>query len=308
VSTLVIMLMSNGDFRAGYVAIVGEPNVGKSTLLNALLHQKISIVTRKPQTTRQRVLGILTQEDSQVVFLDTPGLISPQYLLQEKMRQAARRALADADVILVLTEVSKGTELPAIVTEEVLGNFSSKPVILAINKVDLIDRILLLPMIDRFSQLHPIKEVVPLSALKNENVETLIPILTRFLPVHPPFYPPEMVSEHPERFFVAEFIREKIFDQFREEIPYSVAVEIREFKERSGGKSFISADILVERDSQKGILIGKKGAALKKVGEKARADIELFLGRPVFIDLHVKVRDKWRQNEQVLRRLGYTGE
>ncbi len=295
-------------FKAGYVAIVGEPNVGKSTLLNAFLNQKISIVTRKPQTTRQRVLGILSRDDAQIMFLDTPGLIQPQYLLHQRMIRAAERALEDADVVLVMTEVSKGTSLPPAVEEQVLRKNLNKPKILVINKVDSILRSEVLPLIEVFSKTKELSEIVPISALEEDNVDDLLATIVKYLPEHPPFYPTDIVSEQPERFFVAELIREQIFEKYREEIPYSTAVEITEFKEREQGKTYINADIIVERDSQKGILIGKQGTALKRIGESARKEIEKFLGRPVFLDLFVKVKERWRENEQWLNRLGYTIE
>lgn len=296
------------QFKAGYVAIVGEPNVGKSTLLNALLNQKISIVTPKPQTTRQRVLGILSQESVQIIFFDTPGLLRPKYLLHEKMVQFAESALQDADVILVLTEVARGTGLPPVV-EQVIAKFAGKKkMMLVINKVDAISRDQVLPIIDHFAREGKFGEIIPVSALKAENLGTLLTTIVKDLPHHPPFYPPDIVSEQPERFFVAEFIREKIFELFHEEIPYSTAVDILEFKEREEGKTYINADIIVERDSQKGILIGKGGTALKKVGQKARKEIEQFMGMPVYLDLHVKVREKWRESENWLKRLGYSIE
>ncbi|HXG38568.1 MAG TPA: GTPase Era [Bacteroidota bacterium] len=299
------MSESEKRFKAGYVAIVGEPNVGKSTLMNTLLQQKVSIVTRKPQTTRQRVLGILSRDDAQIIFLDTPGLITPKYLLQERMMQYASMALRDADIILVLTEVSRGTELPPEVTHHVVKKWASKPLYLVINKVDTIDRRELLPLIDTLAKQGVFREIIPISALKNENVDDLVKTIIRDLPEHEPFYPTDIVSEHPERFFVAEFVREKIFEHFRDEIPYSTAVLVREFKEREEGKTYIAADIIVERDSQKGIIIGKNGEALKKIGLSARQEIELFLGRPVFLELFVKVGERWRQKEQWLKRLGY---
>jgi GTPase len=294
------------EHKAGYVAIVGEPNVGKSTLLNALLDQKLSIVSKRPQTTRQRVLGILSTDTSQIVFLDTPGLLRPKYLLHEKMVHSAKLALQDADIILVLTEASRGTELPPEVEQALTEVDSSKKFLLIINKMDTIDRADALPLIDHFSKSRKFADIIPISALKGENLPALLATITRYLPVHPPYYPPDAVTEQPERFFAAELIREKIFTLFREEVPYSTAVDIVEFKEREKGKTYINADIIVERESQKGILIGKGGAALKKIGQIARADIERMVGRPVFLDLHVKVREHWRENEGLLKRLGYT--
>jgi GTP-binding protein Era len=295
-------------YRAGYVAIVGEPNVGKSTLLNALLNQKLSIVSARPQTTRQRVLGILSTDTAQMIFLDTPGLLRPKYLLHEKMVLSARLALQDADVVLLLTEASRGTELPEVV-EEVLSQISpDKKLLLIINKVDTIQRQEVLPSISHFARAGKFADVIPISALKGENLPDLLRTIEGYLPVHPPFYPVENISEQPERFFAAELIREKIFQQFREEVPYSTAVEIIEFKERERGKTYISADIIVERDSQKGIIIGKGGAALKTVGRRARTDIEAMVGHPVFLELHVKVREKWRESESLLKKFGYSSD
>ena len=300
------MTGSAAAFKAGYVAIVGEPTVGKSTLMNALLNQKISIVTSKPQTTRNRVLGILSRDDAQIVFLDTPGLIKPKYLLHEKMLSSADAALNDADVIIVMTEVERKARLPVEIDKLVLQKYSRKPILLVINKVDSIYKPDVLPIMAEFAQRAHFKEVIPVSALKQDNLDDLVKTLLRYLPEHEPFYPTDIVSDSPEKFFVAEFIREKVFEQFTEEIPYSTAVEIREFKEREEGKTFISADIVVERDSQKGILIGAKGEALKKIGQAARAEIEEFLQHPVFLDLHVKVREHWREREELLRSYGYT--
>lgn len=294
------------DFKAGYVAIVGEPNVGKSTLMNAFLNQKISIVTPKPQTTRQRVLGILSREDAQVIFLDTPGLIKPKYLLHEKMLGSAQSALNDADVIVVMTEVSRGARLPAEVEKSVVQRHSAKPILLVINKVDTIYKPEVLPIIAAFSGTSAFREVIPISALKQDNLDDLMKTLLGYLPVHEPFYPTDIVSDSPERFFVAEFIREKVFEQFSDEIPYSTAVEIREYHEREKGKTYINADIVVERESQKGILIGAKGEALKTVGQAARQEIESFLQHSVFLELRVKVREHWRENEALLRSYGYS--
>jgi len=292
-------------YKAGYVAIVGEPNVGKSTLLNVLLDQKISIVTDKPQTTRQRVLGILSREDAQIIFLDTPGLLKPKYLLHKEMVKHAESALADADIILVMNDISRKTELPQEVSMRILPLYKAKPVFLVINKVDKVNKEELLPIIQTFAQEGQFKEIIPISALKRDNLNAILKTIIKYLPEHKAFYPTDIVSEYPERFFVAEFIREKLFEKFREEIPYSTAVEIREFKERETGKTLINADILVERDSQKGIVIGKKGEALKEIGTEARREIENFLQHEIFLELHVKVREKWRENETIIRQLGY---
>jgi GTPase len=292
-------------YKAGYIAIVGEPNVGKSTLLNVLLDQKISIVTNKPQTTRQRVLGILSREDAQIIFLDTPGLLKPKYLLHKEMVKHAESALADADIILVMTDAAQKTKLPGEVSTRIFPLCKTKPVFLIINKTDKVNKVELLPIIQAFANEGQFKEIIPISALKRDNLNAILKTLILYLPEHEAFYPKDIVSEYPERFFVAEFIREKLFEKFREEIPYSTAVEIREFKEREKGKIFVNADILVERDSQKGIVIGKEGEALKEIGTEARKEIENFLQHGVFLELHVKVREKWRENETIIRQLGY---
>jgi GTP-binding protein Era len=300
------MSVGPSEFRAGYVAIVGEPNVGKSTLMNALLNQKISIVTSKPQTTRQRVLGILSNVDAQIVFLDTPGLIKPKYLLHEKMLSSAESALNDADVILVMTEAARGAHLPREVEQLAIQKHSDKPILIVINKVDTMYKPAILPTIAEFSRRDVFKEVIPISALQKDNLDDLLKTLTKYLPVHEAFYPTDIVSDSTERFFVAEFIREKVFEQFQEEIPYSTAVEIREYRERENGKTYINADIVVERDSQKGILIGAKGESLKKVGQAARDEIEKFLEQEVFLELRVKVREHWRKREALLNDYGYS--
>jgi len=300
------MSVAPSEFRAGYVAIVGEPNVGKSTLMNALLDQKISIVTPKPQTTRQRILGILSKDDAQVVFLDTPGLIKPKYLLQERMLNSAESALKDADIILVMTEVSRGARLPREVEQLAIQRYSAKPILLVVNKVDTVYKPTVLPIMAEFARRGVFKEVIPISALQKDNLDDLLTTLIGYLPEHDPFYPLDIVSDSTERFFVSEFIREKVFEQFQEEIPYSAAVEIRDYREREKGKTYINADIVVERESQKRILIGTKGEALKKVGQAARSEIEEFLEHEVFLELRVKVREHWREREALLRNFGYS--
>lgn len=295
------------NFRAGYVAIVGDPNVGKSTLLNTLLGQKISIVTNKPQTTRHKVLGILNRENTQVIFLDTPGLLTPKYLLQEAMMTSARSAAADADLILWMVDASRPKSTEDLATDPGLRTLRElqKPSFLVLNKTDIVKKHDLLPLLAVYSSQYHFAEVYPVSALTGDGTSDLIASLIAAMPVHPPYYPPDIISEQSERFFVSELIREKIFEKFREEIPYSTTVDIIDFKEQEGRKDVIHAEIYVERESQKGILIGKNGAALKEIGEKARKDIEVFLSRPVFLEIRVKVRAQWRQKEEWLRRLGY---
>ena len=306
-------------FRCGYVAIIGEPNVGKSTLMNGLLGQKISIVTRKAQTTRHRILGILSTADFQAIFLDTPGLLQPRYALQSAMVESAQSAIADADLILMMIDATRsdggGKPEEKAVLERVRQ--SGKPAYCVLNKVDLVAKPILLPMIERYAKEFPFREIFPVSALTLEGTKELLKALAAELPLHPPLYPTDIVSEQSKRFFVAEIIREKVFLRCQEEIPYATSVDIVDFKEREertdpGKKQkkpvkwFISADLYVERPSQKGILIGKGGSMLKEIGAAARKDIESFLEHPVFLDLHVKVKEKWREDEAMLQRLGYT--
>ncbi len=300
-------LPSDPHFRCGYVAIIGAPNVGKSTLMNGLLKQKISIVTQKPQTTRHRVLGILSEDDYQVIFLDTPGIIKPKYALHGAMLSFASSAIEDADLLIFMVDAADpGTDVGG-EGEEAFTHLEGlkKPVFLIINKVDLVEKRALLPIIDSYSRRYPFKEIFPISALKALGTTPLLEAMVRALPEHAPYYPPDILSDQNERFFVSEIIREKIFLKTREEIPYSATVEVIEFKEREGGKWFISAEIYVERDSQKGILIGTKGARLREIGRLARVDIEGFLEHPVFLELHIKVREKWRDDEKWLKRFGY---
>ncbi len=292
------------NYRCGYVAIVGRPNVGKSTLLNQILHFKLSIVTPKPQTTRHRIAGIFSDDTAQIIFHDTPGLITPRYKLQEYLVRAARSAMADADVLLMLIEAGDTLQqkdrdiLEQMVTHQ-------RPIVVAINKSDIVEKNLILEQINILKDFPGVRDIIPISALKNEGVDTLLAGLRALLPLSPPLYPPDQLATEPERFFVSEIIREKIFMHYSDEIPYSTTVQIEEFHERPGRKDYIRATILVERKSQKGILIGKKGTALKKVGAEARQDIEAFLGRPVFLDLFVVVRPKWRDKSGMLKNLGY---
>ena len=288
------------DHRSGYVALIGKPNVGKSTLMNALLGRKLSIVTKKAQTTRHRVLGIHNDETSQIIFLDTPGVIEPRYRLQEVMMQFVRGAVADADLLVFLADATQGR--PDTLTLEKIGD---RPAILAINKMDLIAQAQALPLVEAYIELRAFEEVIPISARTGFNLDVLMEEITKRLPLAPPFYPKDMISEHPERFFVAEIIREKIFEHYRQEIPYSTTVNITSYEEREGEKDLIDAEIVVERDSQKGILIGKGGQALKQVGTAARRDIEQFLERRIFLKLFVKVRGDWRNRDTLLRSYGY---
>lgn len=287
--------------KTGYVAIIGEPNVGKSTLLNRFLKTKLSITSEKPQTTRYKILGILTEDDHQCIFLDTPGIIEPNYLLQEYMIKEIKEAIESSDLILWMVDPWFKSDK---FSEDFLKLIEKKTIILIINKIDLVKKNDLLPLMDRLKEFK-IKEIVPISALTNEGVDELKKIIFEELPEGPFLYPAEDISDRPERFFVAEIIREKIFEFYKKEIPYSTAVVIEEFKERTSGKDYIRATIYVERDSQKGILIGKDGAGLKKIGQIARKSIEEFIGHEVYLDLWVKVKEKWRKDKKFLKEIGY---
>jgi len=287
--------------KAGYVTIIGKPNVGKSTLLNQLLGAKISAVSHRPQTTRNRILGILTEGGNQACFFDTPGIIHPEYELQRHMVNQIMTAIKDADIIILMVDPWLEN---ASIDIEIAKLIKGIPCIAVINKIDLVAKPAFLPLIEKLKT-GDFKEIVPISALKGEGIEDLKKIVFQYLPEGEFLYPEEDISDAPQRFFVADFIREKIFEIFRKEIPYASCVIIDEFKEREKGKDYVRAIIYVERESQKAIMIGKKGAALKMVGEKARLQIEDFLGKPVFLELWVKVKEKWRKNKKFLKELGY---
>jgi GTP-binding protein Era len=289
------------NHKSGYVAIVGKPNVGKSTLMNTMLGQKLSIVTRKPQTTRHRIIGIHSSPDHQVIFLDTPGIIDPRYGLHEAMMGQVKGAIRDADLLLFLHESTQ----PEPDTES-LQQIGDTPAFLVLTKMDLVPEDEALPLVDSYTDRRAFDEVVPTSALTGRNVDTLLDLVVDELPEGPPFYPKDMISEHPERFFVAEIIREKAFQQYHEELPYSIQVNIVQYEERPGPqKDYIDAEIVVMSESHKGIIIGEGGKAIKKVGTEAREDIEEFVRSPVYLNLHVKVQEDWRDREQLLRSYGY---
>ncbi len=292
--------------KCGYVAIIGRPNAGKSTLLNQLLNFKLSIVTPKPQTTRQRILGILDEKDFQIIFLDTPGLIRPKYELQSAMMKIADQAIKSADVLLVMADANAHEDVDFILQlfRDPLKDLRI-PKILLLNKVDLLQKENLLPLIKKCDETGFFHDIIPVSALKNDGLSAVKKCLVELLPVNEKFYPEDTLTEQPEKFFVSEIIREKIFLLYSKEIPYSTDVLIEEFRESPSLKDYIRAAIIVERPSQKSILIGKKGEALKRVGESARKDIEAFLDRRVFLELWVKVKEDWRKNKSVLKNLGY---
>lgn len=295
--------------KSGYVVILGLPNSGKSSLMNSLLGQKISITTNKPQTTRKRILGILSEEDYQIIFLDTPGILKPEYLLQEKMIESITRSIKDADIILIIADLNSDPLCEKILGNEIIKNVlekNKKPKILLLNKIDLSNQSAVEKISSDLKEKNYFKKIIPVSAVKNINIHTVLSSIINLLPVHEKFYPDDIVSEENERFFVSEIIREKILELFHEEIPYSVEVLIVDFKEREKGKNFIQAEIITERESQKAILIGKNGSAIKKLGLSAREAIEEFLQREVFLDLRVKVKNKWRSNESLLKLFGYS--
>ena len=296
------------NHKSGYVAILGLPNAGKSTLLNTLLGQKIAITNKKPQTTRKKIVGILSENDYQIIFLDTPGLLTPSYLLQEKMMQEITRSIIDADVVLLIIDVVKDPYGKSTFNQKYVKEYlenKKRAIILLLNKVDLIQQNETVQLIENFKSLNKFESVIPISASQKFNLISLVDTIVELLPEGPGFYPKDIVSDESERFFVSEIIREKILELYREEIPYSVEIVITDFKEREEGKYFISAEIAVERDSQKAIIIGKGGTAIKKLGKIAREAIEEFLQREVFLDLRVKVRKNWRSNENLLKQFGY---
>lgn len=295
--------------KSGYVAILGLPNAGKSTLMNALLGQKLSIVTSKPQTTRKKILGILSSENYQVIFLDTPGIIKPGYLLQEKMMEAVAESLKDADVIILIVDIFADPEGESSVNNPfIVENFfkGNKPLLLLLNKIDLTEQEIVKGLITKYESQEKFKKVIPVSALLNFNLEEVQNTIIELLPEGPKYYPDDIVADENERFFVSEIVREKIFELYKEEIPYSTEVIVPDFKERKENKDYILAEIIVERDSQKGIIIGKKGAAIKKLGLEARKAVEDFLQKEIFLELRVKVKNKWRSDENQLKSFGYT--
>ncbi len=295
--------------RCGHIAIIGRPNAGKSTLLNAILGEHLSIVTPKPQTTRKRVLGIYTDDAAQLIFVDTPGVLKPKYRMQHAMMGYVSDTLAEADVICMIVDavkaVERGTALDPMIAQ-LLSGAKETPVVLVLNKMDVVPvKKDVLPLIEQARLSGMFARAIAISASENKEVDALIGYLKDLVPEGDFIYEPDQLSTLPQRFFVAELIREAIFRNYREEIPYATDVNIVEFDEREDGKWHINADIMVERDSQKGILIGKKGEALKKIGIQAREAIERHLGQEIFLELFVKVRTDWRNDRSQLQNLGY---
>lgn len=291
--------------KAGFVNIVGNPNVGKSTLMNRLVGEKLSIITSKSQTTRHRIKGIVNTDDYQIVFSDTPGVVKPSYKMQEYMLEFSKSALVDADIILYVTDVVESTDKNADFIEKV--NKSEVPVLLVINKIDQTTQEKLEALFDKWKEMIPRAEIFPMSAKENFNVDNLFARIIELLPEGEPYFSKEDLTDMPARFFVTEIIREKILRHYDKEIPYSVEVEVEEFKEDEK-RINIMAIIYVERSSQKGIIIGNQGEALKKVGTQARLDIEAFFGKKVFLNLYVKVLKDWRNKENDLKNFGYANK
>ena len=292
-------------FKSGFIALIGRPNAGKSTLLNRLLGQKLAIISSKPQTTRNRILGIKNLPQGQIIFLDTPGIHRSQSRLNQAMVKTALATYREVDGICFLIEADH-PENPE--NEFILETLKEvgKPIFLLINKIDLIAKGDLLPMMERFSRRRPFAQIIPISALKGDGADILIRELLETLPEGPRLFPEDLITDLSERFLTAELIREKVFRLTREEIPYATAVEVEEFKEREEKNLIaIKATIQVERESQKGVLIGKKGQMLKEIGRLAREDMEALLGAKVFLELWVKVEKNWREDPRALRRMGF---
>jgi GTP-binding protein Era len=288
--------------RSGFVNILGNPNVGKSTIMNALVGEKLSIITSKAQTTRHRIMGIVNGEDFQIVYSDTPGILRPQYKLQEKMMNFVNTALSDADMILYVTDVTERNAYEGEYIDKVKE--SGIPVIIAINKVDLTNQEDLERVVESWHKAFPDSPVIPISALKNFNLDSLLNSILLKLPESPPFFPKDQLTDKYERFFASEIIREKILVNYKKEIPYSVEIEIESFKDEKNIIK-IRALIHVTRNSQKGIIIGHKGSMLKRVGTEARHDMEDFFKKKVFLELYVKVTKDWRDKPLILKRFGY---
>ncbi len=293
----------NAEFRSGFITVIGRPNVGKSTLINQLVGEKISAVSDKPNTTRNRILGIRTLSNAQLIFLDTPGIHKPKGTLSKAMVNTALGAVQEADVIIMMIEVKE----PFGRGDSYIIESLSKQAILVINKIDTIKKNEILPILEGSKEFEgKFKEIIPISAVNADGTQELLDTIIKYLPEGPKYFPEDMITDQPERFIVAEFIREKIFTLTQQEIPYQTAVVIEEFTEMPEKHLIkISAVIYVERTNHKGILIGKKGAMLKEIGSLARADIEKILGTKIFLELWVKVKDKWTDRENLIREFGY---
>ncbi|WP_373892841.1 GTPase Era [Virgibacillus natechei] len=292
------------NFKSGFIAIIGRPNVGKSTFMNQVIGQKIAIMSDKPQTTRNKIQGVLTQEDAQMVFIDTPGIHKPKHRLGDFMMRIAENTLNEVDAILFMIDAKEGYGKG---DQYILDRLQQvkRPVYLIINKIDLIHPDDLFPLIEQYRVKHTFEEIIPISALKGNNVGHLLDVLKTHLPEGPRYYPEDQVTDHPERFIISELIREKVLQLTKEEIPHSVTVVIENIETRESNAIFIQATIITERKTQKGILIGRQGSMLKNIGKSARKDIEALLGTKVYLELWVKVKKDWRNRQSQLTEYGY---
>ncbi|MEK5381404.1 MAG: GTPase Era [Niallia sp.] len=295
---------NQSEHKSGFISIIGRPNVGKSTFLNRVIGQKIAIMSDKPQTTRNKVQGVLTTDDSQLIFIDTPGIHKPKHRLGDFMMKVAQNTLKEVDLILFMVNAEEGFGKGE---EFILEKFQTvkTPIFLVINKIDTIHPDQLFAIIESYKEKYPFKEIIPISALEGNNVETLLTQIKKYLPEGPQFYPADQVTDHPERFIVSELIREKALHLTREEIPHSLAVVIEKMERKQNDVINVMATIIVERDSQKGIIIGKQGSMLKEIGKRARTDIENLLGNKVYLELWVKVQKDWRNKMTQLRDFGF---
>jgi GTP-binding protein Era len=296
--------MNKEGFKSGFVSIIGRPNVGKSTLLNTIVGQKIAIMSDKPQTTRNKIQGVYTSDDAQIVFIDTPGIHKPKHKLGDFMTRIAQNTLNEVDLILFVVNAEEGYGKGDQFIIERLQK-TSVPVFLVINKIDRVHPDDLLPLIGLYTGKINVQEVLPISALNGNNITTLMEQITEYLEEGPQFYPTDQVTDHPERFITSELIREKVLHLTREEIPHSIAVVIEQMEREENDVVYIGSTIVVERSSQKGIIIGKQGSMLKEIGSRARVDIENLLGSKVFLELWVKVQKDWRNKQLVLRDFGF---
>jgi GTP-binding protein Era len=288
---------------SGFVPIIGAPNAGKSTLLNSILGQNISIVTAKPQTTRNRITGIYTKDNVQIVFVDTPGILDPKYKLQQFMSREIETSVIESDIILLVIDITKyDRDSFEKMYKKYNREFSEHKLFCVLSKIDLIRKEDVLLVIRDISENFKVDEIIPISASKGFNIDDLLKTIIKVLPENEFFFDSDVLTSQPEKFFVSEIIRQNILRQFQDEIPFSVYIDIEEFIERDNGKDFIRASVIVERDSQKAIIIGESGSKIKKLGEQARKGIEEFLGRPVFLELFVKMRKDWKNDEDFLKK------
>ncbi|MCE4956145.1 GTPase Era [Macrococcoides caseolyticum] len=295
--------MSN-NFKSGFVAIIGRPNVGKSTFMNKVLGQKVAIMSDKAQTTRNKVQGVLTTDHSQIIFIDTPGIHKPKHVLGDYMMKIAKNTLREVDAILFMVNVEESLGRGDEFIIELLKS-NRTPIFLVLNKIDKIHPDQLIKEIEKYKDLLPFAEIVPISALQGNNVDRLVEVIESYMPEGPMYYPKDQISDHPEEFIVAELIREKALHLTSQEIPHAIGVQVEKMTRVSDDKVDIEATIYIERDSQKGIIIGKKGSMLKQIGQNARKDIEMLLGSKVYLELWVKVQKDWRNKPNFIRQIGY---